>query len=95
MHGWWLVCSGEDPGGGLKMLATGVVEWRAAGALNTEPYFLSLLAEAHLARGDYEAAANVVARAIDTARSTGEVWWTPLAVATPGGRDRGAAAMWR
>jgi class 3 adenylate cyclase/predicted ATPase len=75
MHGWWLFCSGEDPDGGLKMLATGVVEWRAAGALNTEPYFLSLLAEAHLARGDYEAAANVAASAIDTARSTGEVWW--------------------
>jgi predicted ATPase len=77
MHGWWLFCSGEDPDGGLKMLATGVVEWRAAGALNTEPYFLSLLAEAHLACGDYEAAAKVVASAIDTARSTGEVWWMP------------------
>jgi predicted ATPase len=45
--------------------------------IDTEPYFSSLLAEAHLARGDYGAAANVAASAIDTARSTGEVWWMP------------------
>jgi class 3 adenylate cyclase/tetratricopeptide (TPR) repeat protein len=77
MRGWWLFCSGADREGGLEMLTTGIVGWRAMGALNSDPYFSSLLAEAHLTCGDCEAAAGVSARALETARSTGEVWWMP------------------
>ena len=77
MRGWWLFCSGEDRVGGVEMLAAGVARWQAIGALNSDAYFSSLLAESHLARGDWEAAASVTARALETARSTGEMWWTP------------------
>ena len=77
MRGWWLFCKGEDRESGLEMLTMGVAGWRATGALNTDAYFTSLLAQAHLARGDCEAAVAATARALDTARSTGEVWWMP------------------
>jgi tetratricopeptide (TPR) repeat protein len=77
MRGWWLFASGKDRVGGLEMLATGVSGWQAIGALNSDAYFASLLAEAHLSRGDYETAAAITVRALETARSTGQMWWTP------------------
>jgi predicted ATPase len=49
--------------------------WRATGAANVQPYFLTLLADACRVAGQVEAGLQALADALTVARSTGERWW--------------------
>ncbi len=72
-QGWAAICRGEIDRG-IKVLATGIADWRGTGAQLWLPTFLALEAEAHAKLGRNEAALRCIERALAVSRETGEKW---------------------
>ena len=71
IRGWALAATG-DPEAGLALLGEGLPTWSMTGASLYEPYFLSLLAEAHRAAGQANQALELLDQASAKASITGE-----------------------
>lgn len=74
LWGWALAMQGESPTG-LRRIRRGLAAWRASGAENLQPYFLTLLADAYAAGGQVDAALQALTEAQMVADNTGERWW--------------------
>jgi class 3 adenylate cyclase/predicted ATPase len=75
--GGWARATRGDPPGGIEQILEGLAARRATGAELARPLFLTLLAEAHRADGDPEAATSVLEEAEAVIERTEERWWEP------------------
>ncbi len=73
LHGWALAAAGyvDD---GIARMQRGLTDLEATGARLRRPYYLTLLAEAHIHAGRPEEGLKIVADAITLAETTGERW---------------------
>jgi class 3 adenylate cyclase/predicted ATPase len=76
VRGWVMVQQG-DHAGGLDEIQRGITLWRSSGTRLLLPYFLYLLADAHLANKAAEPGLAVVAEAMEMMDQTGERCWEP------------------
>jgi predicted ATPase len=60
---------------GLTRLRSAIESFKEAGARLRLPYYLALLADAHLRAGDADAGLDVVDEAMSRGRETNERWW--------------------
>ncbi len=74
VSGWIRVKRGSAEEG-VKQIRSGLENLQAQGAHLRRPYYLSLLAEAHLALGQPETARPLLDAAISTATQNLDVWW--------------------
>lgn len=74
LRGWSLVIQGRDPEG-LKQMEGGLAAFRAAGTVESQSYYQSMLAEGYLLVGRAEEALRLLAEALAVATST--AWWRP------------------
>lgn len=73
-RGWTLVEQGRTQEG-IHEIEYGIRAWRATGAANAEPYFLTLLAEGHAKAGHAVEALAIVAQALARIEQTEEHCW--------------------
>ncbi len=71
----WCEAQTPDPGDSTERIEECIGNLLTARARRCLPYFHALLAEAHLARGNYAAAATVLDAGIGIMHATGECWW--------------------
>jgi predicted ATPase len=71
----WAQAEQENGGAGIARLCQGIGEYRAMGTKLFVPYYLSLLAAAHLEHGDAAAGLAAAAEAVEVAAGTGERIW--------------------
>lgn len=76
MSGWVRAQRGAAEEGAAQ-IRSGLKNLQALGAQLRRPYYLSLLAEAHLILGQPEAARPLLDAAISTATQNSDVWWLP------------------
>lgn len=76
LRGWALVQQGRRDDG-MRELREGMEAWRATGAEVDRPYFLSLLAEASAAGGDFDEGLAMLPEALDLAHRYRDVYWEP------------------
>lgn len=76
LSGWARAAQG-DLAGGIAQMQQGLSARRATGAELARPLFLTLLAQAHRADGNTEAALVALKDAQALIASTGERWWEP------------------
>jgi len=75
ISGW--VMSQEGHGDqGIAEIRRGLAGMRAIGAESRRPYYLSLLAEAHLSAGQVDHAQAILDAAISTATQNYDLWWS-------------------
>jgi len=60
---------------GLTRLRSAIESFKETGARLRLPYYLALLADAHLRKGEAEAGLDVVEEALSRGRETNERWW--------------------
>jgi DNA-binding SARP family transcriptional activator/tetratricopeptide (TPR) repeat protein len=75
LKGWVCVQQG-DAGGGIERISTGLAGMDQQQSQTRRPYYLSLLAEAHLASGDRSRAASILDTALAIADDHDDQWWT-------------------
>jgi predicted ATPase len=76
LRGWALVQQGRAKEG-IGQMRQGLRAFRATGAEEGRPYFLSLLAEAHGTLGEPEAGLTILTEALTLMDTTGERVWEP------------------
>ena len=74
MRGWALVENGQGEEG-IAQMRRGLVDWQATGSELGLPYFLSLLAEAHLKMGQTDEGFSVIEEALAAANDSDERWY--------------------
>ena len=97
IDGWaWAVLAGPDPApvDAVGVTVAGVAELDEGVTKIGLPMFRSLHGETLLRTGDPGGAVEVLQRALDDARATGEVWWEPEILRLPG-RGRGPRSVRR
>lgn len=62
---------------GIAEIRRGLASLRAIGAESRRPYYLSLLADAHLNAGQLENAQAILDAALSTATQNYDLWWSP------------------
>jgi len=75
VRGWARVATGAS--GDIGALEDGIAMWRATGAQVVEPFYLFLLADAHLYLKDHAAATVAIDAAQTAVQTRGERWWAP------------------
>jgi DNA-binding SARP family transcriptional activator/predicted ATPase len=73
LQGWGL--TGADPEAGITKIHQGLAVLRALGAEIRRPFYLSLLAEAHVRAGQPQEAGAVLDAALATAAQNADLWW--------------------
>jgi class 3 adenylate cyclase/predicted ATPase len=73
LQGWALAAHGQEDEG-IAAMRQGLMDWRALGVLTGVSYVLTLLAEAHGARGQAEEGLRLLAEALAVVHETGERW---------------------
>jgi tetratricopeptide (TPR) repeat protein len=63
------------PEEGLPLIVQGIQEWRATGAELIAPYWLAMLAEAHIASGKTTECLVIIDEACHSADGRAELWW--------------------
>jgi class 3 adenylate cyclase/predicted ATPase len=76
LRGWALAHQGREQEG-ITLINQGLNAFRGTGAEANQPYFLTLLAEAHGILGEREAGLAVLAEALTRVDTTGERWYEP------------------
>jgi predicted ATPase len=74
LRGWALIEQGQGEEG-IVQIRRGLVDWRATGSELGLPYFLSLLAEAHVKMGQSEEGFSIIAEALAAANDSEERWY--------------------
>jgi tetratricopeptide (TPR) repeat protein len=73
----WLAAQEGQAEHGIELIRAGLDNLDRQRALARRPYYLSLLADAHLAAGRLDQAALVLDRALAIGEARGDVWWNP------------------
>lgn len=74
LRGWALIEQGQGEEG-IAQIRRGLVDWRATGSELGLPYFLSLLAEAHVKMGQADEGFSVIVEALAAANDSEERWY--------------------
>jgi predicted ATPase len=78
LRGWALATNGQGREG-ISQLREGLAGWERGGLACLQPYFLGLLAEAHVASGERDAALAILTEALAISERTGERYaWAEL-----------------
>jgi tetratricopeptide (TPR) repeat protein len=100
LRGWALAVLG-DAAQGVREISAGLAASRGTGARMDDPYYLALMAEAHLRAGEPDAGLAAVAAALELARRERSLFYEPelhrlgAALHAAAGRDDVAAASLR
>jgi DNA-binding SARP family transcriptional activator len=73
----WIAAQEGRADEGIALIQAGLDNLDRQCALARRPYYLSLLADAHVAAGDIDRARTIVDRALALADARGDVWWNP------------------
>ncbi|MBI4476511.1 MAG: protein kinase [Acidobacteria bacterium] len=75
LQAWAAFDEGGDRVAALRDMRQGLDDWFATGAKITAPYYLTLIAEAAAAMGQFDEARDAIDRAVASAERDVELWW--------------------